>query len=96
VSEENEPRRLRGSAFNTWTWQSGWIFFGPIAVFDEFLDLSAFVAVFLSFYRAIIGLAKGMLWVSDDFTKCLYRLAHFGWFLVLFHNGCQTGPWQVV
>ena len=75
---------------------SGWIFFGPIAVFDEFLNLSAFVAMFLSFYRTIISLAKGMLWVSDDFTECLYRFAHFGWFLVLFHDGCLTGHGQIV
>lgn len=39
----------------------------PIAGFDDFVDLTSFVTVFLRFFRPVVSLTEGMFVVAEDF-----------------------------
>lgn len=61
-------------------------FSGPIVQADNFADFAAFVAVFLRFRGALLGLAEGVFCVADGFVDQVQRFSHTVFFLAAWIN----------
>jgi hypothetical protein len=76
IEQKKRAARVRGPLNHRFSPELADAFLHPIPQSDEFLDLTSFVAMLLSLYRPVIGFAKRMFGIPDDFTDGVVGFGH--------------------